>query len=99
MTTRYTEVLDPTGVNRQKTLQTSAGVGNLDGKCIGFIDNGKPNYDIFLARLMELLGQKFKFAGMIHAKKKEKDTGVALGSVEMEKLIRNCDIILNGICD
>ncbi len=99
MMNRYIEVLDPTGVNKQKTLQTSAGVGNLDGKSIGFIDNGKPNYDIFLARLMELLGQKFKFAAMIHAKKKEKDTGAALGAVEMEKLVTNCDIILNGICD
>ena len=97
--TGYIEVLDPTGENKQQQVKISAGVGNLDGKCIGFIDNGKPNYDIFLARVMELLGQKIKFSGMIYAKKKEKDTGVALGPAEMEKLIKNCDIVLNGICD
>ena len=97
--TSYIEVLDPTGVTRQKSIKSSAGVGDLNGKCIGFIDNGKPNYDIFLARLTELLGRRFRFSGMVHAKKKEKDTGVALGPAEMEKLIKNCDIVLNGICD
>ncbi len=99
MAIKYIEVLDPTGVNKQQNIQPSIGVGNLDGKYIGFIDNGKPNYDIFLARTMELLNQRFKFAGIVHVKKKEKDTGVALNSADMEKLINNCDVILNGICD
>jgi hypothetical protein len=99
MTTKYIEVLDPTGVTGYQSIQASAGIGNLDGKYIGFIDNGKPNYDIFLARLMELLCQRFKFAGIIHVKKKEKDTGAGLNSADMEKLINNCDTILNGICD
>src|SRR4030042_2698446 len=99
MTTKYIEVLDPTGVTVQKSVQTSSSVGNLNGKFIGFIDNGKPNYDIFLARLMELLSQRFKFAGIIHIKKKEKDTGAALNSADMEKISVNCDVVLNGICD
>jgi hypothetical protein len=99
MTIRYIEVLDPTGVAGQENLQASAGVGNLDGKTIGFIDNGKPNYDVFLARVMEILNQRFKFAGIIHVKKKEKDTGIALNAADMEKLIQNCDIVLNGMCD
>jgi hypothetical protein len=99
MTTKYIEVLDPTGVTGQQNIQASSGVGDLNGKFIGFIDNGKPNYDIFLARLMEKLSQRFNFAGVIHVKKKEKDTGTALNSADMEKLIKNCDIVLNGICD
>ena len=98
MAMNYIEVLDPTGVTEQKTVPASAGVGELDGKHIGFIDNGKPNYDIFLARITELLGQKYRFAGITHVKKKEKDTGVALGPAETQKLL-DCDIILNGICD
>jgi hypothetical protein len=99
MATQYIEVLDPTGVTGQKSVQASAGVGNLDGKTIGFIDNGKPNYDIFLARIMEMLGQRFKFAGVLHAKKKEKDTGTALNPADMARLAADCDIVLNGICD
>jgi hypothetical protein len=99
MVTRYIEVLNPTTVSGQKSIQASTGVGNLDGKTIGFIDNGKPNYDIFLARLIELLSEKFKFAGIIQAKKKEKDTGAALNSTDMGKIAANCDVVLNGICD
>jgi hypothetical protein len=99
MTTKYIEILNPTGVTRQQNIQPSTGVGNLNGKYIGFIDNGKPNYDIFLARVMELLSERFKFAGIILVKKKEKDTGVALNSVDMEKLTKGCDVVLNGICD
>jgi hypothetical protein len=95
----YIEVLDPTGVTEQQNIKASSGVGDLNGKTIGLIDNGKPNYDILLARLMELLNRRFKFAGTIHVKKTEKDTGVALSSASMEKLVQNCDIILNGICD
>jgi hypothetical protein len=98
MTTKYIEVYNPTGINEQQAIKTSAGPGDLNGKHIGFIDNGKPNFDIFLIRLTELLSEKFKFSGITHAKKKEKDTGAALGPAEMQKLI-DCDIILNGICD
>jgi hypothetical protein len=97
--TNYIEVLDPTGVTEQQNIKVSSGVGDLNGKTIGFIDNGKPNYDIFLARLMELLNRRFKFAGTIQVKKTEKDTGIALNGSSMQKLVQNCDIILNGICD
>ena len=96
---KFIEVLDPTGVNGEQSIKTSSFIGDLNGKTIGFIDNGKPNYDIFLARLIELLSQRFKFAGIIQVRKKEKDTGSALNSVDVERLAKDCDIILNGICD
>jgi hypothetical protein len=99
MMTNYIEVLDPTGRVKQKKMETAAGVGNLNGKVIGLVDNGKPNYDIFLARLEELLHQRFKFAGIIHVKKGEKDTGTPLNTADMEKLVARCHIVLNGICD
>jgi hypothetical protein len=95
----FIEVLDPTGKVEQKVKEKTAGVGNLDGKVIGLIDNGKPNYDIFLARLEELLNQRFKFAGVIHAVKGEMNIGAALSAKDMEKLVADCDIVLNGICD
>jgi len=96
---RYIEVLDPTGRVEQKNVKTSPGIGNIDGKVIGLVDNGKPNYDIFLTRLEELLGQRFKFADIIHVKKGEKDTGAPLNKADLEKLAGNCHLVLNGICD
>ena len=99
MTTKYIEVLDPTGRVEHKQIKTVAGVGDLNGKVIGLVDNGKPNYVIFLARLTELLWQRFKFAEIIHLKKGEKDTGTPLNAVDMEKLVQKCHVVLNGICD
>jgi hypothetical protein len=99
MTVNYIEVFNPTGKVEQKNIRTSPGIGKMDGKVIGLVDNGKPNYDIFLARLEELLCQRFKFAGIIHVKKGEKDTGAALNKADLEKLVTNCHIVLNGICD
>ena len=99
MTARNIVVYDPSGIKKQQVVTKSAGVGHLNGKYIGFIDNGKPNYDVFLSRLVELLSERFTFAGVIQVKKKEKDTGAALNEAEINKLAQNCDIILNGICD
>jgi hypothetical protein len=99
MTTKYIEVLNPTGKMKEEMIATVAGVGDLNGKVIGFVDNGKPNFDIFLSRLEELLSHKFEFAGVMSVKKGEKDTGKALNPEDMEKLAAKCHVVLNGICD
>jgi hypothetical protein len=99
MIVNYIEVLDPTGTVEQKNMRASSGVGDLNGKVIGLVDNGKPNYNVFLARLEQSLCQRFKFAGIIHIRKAEMDTGGPLNAVDTEKLAANCNIVLNGICD
>lgn len=99
MSVNYIEVLNPTGEVEKKEITTSAIVGDLNGKVLGIIDNGKPNYDIFLARLMELLSQRYDFSGVIQVKKVEKDTGAPLNRDATAKLVAGCDVVLNGICD
>jgi hypothetical protein len=99
MMVNYIEVLDPTGKPEPKNAKISAGIGNIDGKTIGLIDNGKPNYDIFLARLEELLRQRFSFADVIHVKKGEKGTVAPLNKTDLANLADNCHLVLNGICD
>jgi len=99
MTVNYIEVLDPTGKVKQRNARTSTSLGNVNGKVLGLVDNGKPNYDIFLTRLEELLCQRFKFAGIIHVSKGEKDTGAPLNATEMDKLVGKCQVVINGICD
>jgi len=99
MISKYIEILDPTDKAEKKDKQTSSGVVDLNGKVIGLVDNGKPYYDIFLARLKELLCHRFKFAGIIHIRKDEMDTGAPLNAADREKLVTNFNIVLNGICD
>jgi hypothetical protein len=99
MVTRFIEVLDPTSKALTRQTETAPRVDNLNGKVIGLVDNRKPNFDIFLARLEELLKQKLKFAGIVHIKKGEMNMGASLSAEDIEKLAKNCDVVLNGICD
>ncbi len=99
MTINYIEVFNPTGKVKERTIATVTRAGDLNGEVIGLVDNGKPNFDIFLSRLEELLRNKFKFAGIICIKKGEKDTGAALNLEDMEKLATECHVVFNGICD
>lgn len=99
MITKYVEVYDPTVKIEKKTIEINRGIGNLNGKVIGLVDNGKPNYDIFLARLEELLCQRFNFSGVVHVRKGEKDTGAPLNAADIEQLGKKCQVVINGICD
>jgi hypothetical protein len=99
MKNKYIEVYDPTGKVEKKKIEITGGIANLNGKIIGLVDNGKPNYDIFLARLEELLGQRFSFSGVVHARKGDKDTGAPLKVADAEKLVKECQVVINGICD
>jgi len=99
MTTKFIEVLDPTAKAVAVQVGITTQVGDLNGKIIGFLDNRKPNFDVFLARLKELLCQKFDFGDIISVKKGDMDNNAPLDAEEMEKLVVRCDVVLNGICD
>jgi hypothetical protein len=96
---QYIDVLDPTAKTIVKTEKLAAFVNDLNGKVIGFVDNRKPNFDIFLERLERTLSDKFLFAGIIHLKKGGTGATVPMTPAEMEKLIGKCDVVVYGVCD
>ena len=97
MAVKTIEVLNPTGRAARVDLAIAPRVNDLNGKTIGLIDNGKANFDIFLARVEELLSQKFRFADVLHAKKVM--VSMPLDKNEIEKLVADCDVVVNGMCD
>lgn len=101
MTTKQIEVLDPTARAVTVELEIAPRVDGLNGKVLGLLNNGKPNFAIFLARLEELLRQRFKFAEIVHLDKQIVGSGVAapLPVAEMEKFAARCDAVINGMCD
>ena len=99
MTTKFIEVLDPTAKAVAAQMEITTHIGDLNGKIIGFLDNRKPNFDVFLTRLEELLCQKFNFSDIIRVKKGDTDNNAPLATNEMDKLVARCDLVLNGICD
>ncbi|MFC1867482.1 hypothetical protein ACFL0H_05045 [Thermodesulfobacteriota bacterium] len=100
MTTKLIEVLDPTAKAVGVGLEIAPRIDDLNGKVIGLLDNGKPNFDIFLARIEELLCQRFKFSDVVRVSKGGGMSGAARLSVEqMDNFAAKCDAVVNGMCD
>ena len=99
MAAKIIEVLDPTAKAVSVELEIAPRIHDLNGKVIGFLDNGKPNFDIFLARVEELLCQRFKFAEIVHANKRGIGTAVSFPVDQMEEFAAKCDAVVNGMCD
>jgi hypothetical protein len=95
----YIDVLDPTAKTTVKQEQMASGLTDLNGKAIGLVDNRKPNFDIFLARVEKVLCQRFQFRDIVRLKKGGTGATVPLTSEEMEQLVQKCDAIICGICD
>lgn len=93
------KVLNPTGVAPNIQFRISPRIGNLNGSIIGFLDNGKPNFDIFVARLEELLRQDFNLDEVVHVKKGHLGAVSYLAANRMEELAAKCDVVICGMCD
>jgi len=59
VTQSYPALISPVGQRKVEQPKLARRSGSLEGKSIGFIDNHKPNADIFLGCLRELLGKEF----------------------------------------
>ncbi len=96
MSTRIIEVLDPTASAAEERLRLARTLPDLKGKVIGLLDNSKPNFDVFLNRIRELLAQKYGVAPRtVQAKK----SLVGLPFKEVGEFARQCDAVVNGMCD
>ena len=95
----YIDVLDPTATTTVKQETIAMGLKDLNGKVIGFVDNRKPNFDIFLDNVEAALRQRFQFAEIVRIKKGGTGATVPLTPEEMKQLTPKCDAIVYGICD
>jgi len=95
----YIDVLDPTAATTVEQEHVAMGLNDLNGKVIGFVDNRKPNFDIFLGHVEAALRQQFQFAEVVHIKKGGTGATVPLTPEEMKQLAPKCDAIVYGICD
>lgn len=69
---------------------------DLNGKTIGFLDNGKKNFDAYLDRTEELLRKSYNFTPFRRRK------GVPIKGItpEMfEEVAQQCDILITGAGD
>jgi hypothetical protein len=97
--TDFIDVLVPTAPANVRQQKMAKGVDDLAGKRIGLVDNRKPNFDIFLARLEEILCERYQFANIVHLKKSGTGATVPMTPEEMGALTAKCDAVVYGVCD
>jgi hypothetical protein len=88
------EVLDPTGVANRREIPLAARPEALGGLVVGFLDNTKPNADLFLERVRDLLVQRHRFAGVVSITKATASAPAAEDLIE--RLAERCDIVINA---
>lgn len=90
-------VFDPTASSQNKPLQPGQRLDGLAGKVVGFIDNGKPNFNNLVDDLAELLVNKY---GVVTVIKRGKRGGSVPASDEvMAELSERCDVVIVGSAD
>lgn len=103
-----TELISPAGIVAVKQVEALPHNSSLEGKRIVLRWNGKPNGDIFLDRIAELLEGKYKTATVIRAYKENPDTGIGAkediivgGSEGQTKMIMAMgpEIVIAAQCD
>lgn len=68
-------------------------ISDLNGKRVGLYWNTKPNGDVFLSRLAELIEERFKikivkfFPGKV-------DTSQAISEIVLKKIKQTCDLVI-----
>ena len=93
---RMIEVLNPVALAAKLEFKNAPRIDSLEGKVIGFLDNGKPNFDLFLDKVEELLGERFKLAKVVRESKAL--PGIPCPADKMARLIE-CHAVINGMSD
>lgn len=88
------EVLDPTGKANLRELPLAPRLTSLEGKVAGFLDNTKPNADLFLARVRERLMAKYRFSEVVIETKSAASSPAA--DDQIERLSKRCDLVINA---
>lgn len=90
-------VLDPTAKANVPEIEMAPRVDTLEGKVVGFLDNGKPNANLLLERIEELLSTRFQFKEVVRRRKPDAASGAS--HFLIEELAEKCDLVINGVGD
>jgi len=78
-------------------FQLAPRLASLGGKTIGLIDNRKRHSDVFLARLQELMKERYGVAGFKYYTKD--GASVATPEDVMAGLVAKCDAVIHAVAD
>jgi hypothetical protein len=91
-------VLSPVPKIFPKEMSPASRLDTLNGKVMGILWNTKPNGDILLLRIQEVLSNRFKLAGVIW-QQKPRSADVAAPAEIKRELALKADFIVNATGD
>lgn len=92
-------VLSPIGVRRGfvETVAAPERLGNLGGKTLGLLDNGKPKADLLEERIEELLRERAGVERVVRRRKLSAQEPAA--GETLNALAEGSDFVVNGLGD
>lgn len=90
-------VLDPTAKANVPEREMAPRVGSLEGKVVGFLHNFKPNADLVLERIEEVLSARFALKEVVRRRKSDAASGAP--QEILDDLAGACDLVINGVGD
>jgi hypothetical protein len=90
-------VFNPVAPSLSNPQQVRATLNSLKGKVIGFIDNGKPNFNYLVDDLARLLIDEYGVAAAI--KRRKRGPSVPAPESMMKELVEQCDAVIAGSGD
>lgn len=92
---RKVEILSPVAEAEGAATSSALRPETLDGQWVGFLDNTKPNTDVFLSRVEELLRERFAPSQVIRQRKRHGGRPAE----DVDELARKCQVVVNGVGD
>ncbi len=91
------QVYDPTAPSPEATQNLRRSVGDLNGKVVGFIDNSKPNFNLLINDIAELLTSRYGVKAIVKAGKR----GASMPATArvLDELAEQCDLVVTGSGD
>ena len=91
------QVYDPVAPCLTQPQKSRQSLDNLAGKTIGFIDNSKPNFNLLVEDLSQLLIEKHGVKAVVMRRKRSASQG--LPEAMMNELVAQTDAIITGSGD
>ncbi len=91
------QVYDPTAPSPEATQNLRRSVGDLKGKVVGFIDNSKPNFNLLVDDIAELLTVRYGVKTIVRRGKR--GASMPAASQVIDELADQCDLVVTGSGD
>jgi hypothetical protein len=90
-------ILDPVSIPKTKKIALNPRPRNIEGMRVAVVDNTKPNFNLFMDRIQEILVSRYKVASVSRYRKPGRTVGVS--HAILDEIKANCDIAITGLGD